>query len=438
MGRLRLEQIDSPVALRAVAAAWDDLWQRSDVTLPTVRAGLVAQWIECFAPRARVRGLLVWEDDGSRVQGPGFREEGEKGRKGEEETPLSPSPFLPFFPSPFPATRHAPPATRLVAALALAGRRAKGVLPVGDLPSNYWSASGELLLDPAVAGRISNPSCVVGRIPNPSYGADDDPVLGLLADALQKSPWPLLWLDLVPLETPRWQALTRAMTRRGLSVVPHVRYEIGQVELGHDFAAFETGLSKNLRRSLRKDLRRLERVGPVEPRLISDFTPDEVDVRLREVFEIELRSWKGRPGQAVLKTPGLFDFYLRLARQLAAWGCLRMVLLECRGHPIAGELGWVAKGVYHSFKVAYDEDFRQYGPGHLLRMFLAEEFCRRHDAQVIDFQGPMTEALASWSTRSYPIGRLVIAPDRPASRLLLAGYRAGASLVRRFRRAAAW
>jgi CelD/BcsL family acetyltransferase involved in cellulose biosynthesis len=362
MGRLRLEQIDSIAGFRAVAVAWDDLWQRSEVTLPTVRAELVAQWIECFAPRAKVRGFLVWDD------------------------------------------------ARLVAALPLVARRAKGVLPVGDLPSNYWSASGELLLDPA---------------------ADADAVLDLLGDALQEAPWPLLWLDLVPLETPRWRALSRAIARRGLGVAPHVRYRIGQVELGDNFAAFEAGLSKNLRRSLRKDLRRLEHCGPVQLTLIPQFTPDEVTARLREVFEIELRSWKDQPGQAVLKTPRVFDFYCRLARQLAAWGCLRVALLEHGGRPIAGELGWVAKGVYHSFKVAYDERFREFGPGHLLRMLLVEEFCRRQDARVIDFQGPMTDALASWSTRSYSIGRLVIAPNRPASRLLLAGYRAGASLVRR-------
>jgi CelD/BcsL family acetyltransferase involved in cellulose biosynthesis len=134
----------------------------------------------------------------------------------------------------------------------------------------------------------------------------------------------------------------------------------------------------------------------------------------------------------------MFDFYRRQAEQLAAWGHLRVTLLEQCGRPIACELGWVAKGVYHSFKVAYDQAFREYGPGHLLRMLLTEEFCRRSDAKVIDFQGPMTKALASWSTKSYPIGRLVIAPKRLGSRLLLAGYRAAASVTRRLRRAAAW
>jgi CelD/BcsL family acetyltransferase involved in cellulose biosynthesis len=397
---LRLEQIDSIAGFRAVAGPWDDLWQRSEVTLPTARAELVAQWLEVFAPRAKLRGLLVWEDGAS--------------------------------------------APRLVAALPLVGRRAKGVLPVGDLASNYWSASGELLLDPA---------------------ANADAVLDLVAGGLQESPWPLLWLDLVPVATSRWRTLARVLARRGLRVDAHVRYEIGQVEVGRDFAAFEARLSKNLRRSLRKDLRRLEhsvpekgtgtfclkgprptsgrypashqrRLSPspsVAMRLVREFAPGEVRTRLAEVFELETRSWKNQPGQAVVKTPGMVDFYCRQAEQLAAWGCLRVALLEHGGRPIAGELGWVAKGVYHSFKVAYDAAFAEFGPGHLLRMFLIEEFCRGTDAEVIDFQGPLTEALASWATRRYPIGRLVIAPKRPGSRILLAGYQAAAAVVRRLR-----
>ena len=46
VGRLRLRRIDSIGGLRDVAAAWDRLWQRSAVSMPTVRAELVAQWLE--------------------------------------------------------------------------------------------------------------------------------------------------------------------------------------------------------------------------------------------------------------------------------------------------------------------------------------------------------------------------------------------------------
>ena len=82
-------------------AAWDDLWQRSDVALPNARAELVAQWLETAAPRASVRALAV-EQDG-----------------------------------------------QFVAALPLLGGRIKRLLSVGRLPTNDWSWAGDLLVDPS-------------------------------------------------------------------------------------------------------------------------------------------------------------------------------------------------------------------------------------------------------------------------------------------------
>ena len=94
---IHLKSIDD---LRSAAPAWDDLWWRSDVALPTARAELLAQWLECFARRKDFHAFAV-EEDG-----------------------------------------------RLVAALPLISRRLAGVLPVGTLPCNPWSPCGELLLDP--------------------------------------------------------------------------------------------------------------------------------------------------------------------------------------------------------------------------------------------------------------------------------------------------
>jgi CelD/BcsL family acetyltransferase involved in cellulose biosynthesis len=97
-------------------------------------------------------------------------------------------------------------------------------------------------------------------------------------------------------------------------------------------------------------------------------------------------------------------------------------------------MGWTAKGVYHSFKVGYDQSYRRVGPGHLLRKHLIETLFDDPQTRLIDFQGPVTQALASWSTRSYAIGRVVVAPRRLPSRVLLTGYRTLATAVRRFRR----
>jgi len=364
--RPRLRQIDSVEGLRRLAAPWDRLWERSEVTLPTARAELVAQWVEQFGAGRALRVLVV--------------------EAGGE----------------------------LVGALPLAGRRTHRVLPVGDVTWNYWSPNGELLVDPA---------------------ADVPAVMDLLVAGLQETPWPLVWLDLAPLETSRWQSLLGALVRRGLAADVHLRYRIGQAEMDGDFETYFAQRSRAHRQGVRKSLRRMERAGPVVLAAHREFAPDDVDRLLGRALAIEDRSWKHAPGRTVLSTPGMFEFYRGQARQLAEWGSLRLALLEHRGEPVAFELGWTAKGVYHCFKVGYAPEAARYGPGHVLRMLLLRALAEEPGHRLVDFQGPLTEAVARWSTGSYAIGRLVVAPPRLAGRALLAGYRALAPAIRRLRAA---
>jgi CelD/BcsL family acetyltransferase involved in cellulose biosynthesis len=96
---LIVKHLDSLAELRRAAPAWDELWQRSEITLPTARADLIALWCECFAAGQPFRATVV-EESG-----------------------------------------------QLVAALPLVGRKLMG-MKVGVLPGNHWSSAGDLLLDP--------------------------------------------------------------------------------------------------------------------------------------------------------------------------------------------------------------------------------------------------------------------------------------------------
>ena len=79
---------------------WDDLWWRSHVTRPTVRAEMVAQWLEQFSLRSEFHALVV-EDQG-----------------------------------------------QWVAALPLVRSSHSRLLSTGGITSNEWSSNGDLLLDP--------------------------------------------------------------------------------------------------------------------------------------------------------------------------------------------------------------------------------------------------------------------------------------------------
>ncbi|NUQ65614.1 MAG: GNAT family N-acetyltransferase [Pirellulales bacterium] len=297
----------------------------------------------------------------------------------------------------------------LRAALPLVGRRIKKALSAGDVTWNCWSPNGEILLEAS---------------------SEPQRLLDLITSAAKSLPWSVLWLETVPYQTTRWKCLFRCLAESGCPVDFRHRYDIGQVEIQGSFEDYLAGRSRQLVRTLRKDYRRLERSGAVELRI--DAPPDAagLEPRLREAFEIEQRGWKGRAGGAVLSNPGIFDFYLQQARILAAWNQLLTAFLLHRGKPVAFEIGWTAKGVYHSYKVGYDEEYRQFSPGNLLRMLLIEHFHTEPGWRLVDFQGPMTDALAAWSTRSYPIARVAVGLGPLRGRVALAGVRLGAAFRR--------
>ncbi len=86
--------------LRREADRWDDLWRRSDATLPTARAFPVAQWVEELGGAVPFHALAI-EHDG-----------------------------------------------QLVAAIPLLQARLKRLFPIVRLPWNDWSWAGDLLIDP--------------------------------------------------------------------------------------------------------------------------------------------------------------------------------------------------------------------------------------------------------------------------------------------------
>lgn len=130
-----LRTIDTTCELRARAAAWDDLWHRSGVDLPTKRAVMLAQWVDHFAPRARFVTLAV-EDSGE-----------------------------------------------LVAALPLVGTRLRGVIPAAALPVNSFASGGDLLLDPS-CDRACVLACLMEGLHRLSW-----PVLWIDTIELEEARW---------------------------------------------------------------------------------------------------------------------------------------------------------------------------------------------------------------------------------------------------------
>ena len=353
MTGLRSIHLTSVDELRDAATAWDDLWWRSDVARPTVRAELLAQWVEQFRPRGGFHALVVADDE------------------------------------------------HWVAALPLVPCRVGWLIPAGGLPSNPWSPCGELLLDSATDTRAS---------------------LNLLLAAAAELPWQILWLNEATPETPRWRALLRACDRADVAASYHERFRVGRVEIGQDWDAYRSSLPKSHRQKMNRVLRRLSCEGDVRFEMDSQRDVSEVEPWLRAAFDVEDRGWKGAAGSSVLRAPGMFEFFVRHAEQLARWGQLETASLRLDGQMLAFVHGFRAKGVYFAHKISFDPRFAAFSPGQLLFHHILERLHHDGDARALDFMGPLSQSLSRWRPATYGVGRVALAPRRLLGRAAMYAY----------------
>lgn len=290
-----------------------------------------------------------------------------------------------------------------LAALPLVGPRSAWFHSRGGLPANHWSLCGDFLLD----------------------GADDEAaVCQLLAEGLNQAPWPLVCLAPVAYTARRWRLLAAATAGRGLMTLAVDCDGVGQVRLDGSWQNYLAGRSGNHRRYLQKARRRAERAGELSLEVHTQAPAAEIEALLRRGCEIEDRSWKGAAGTSILRSPRIFECYVEQAKRLAESRHLQLTFLRHCGRPIAFEYGCRAKRTYFSPKVGYDEAYARFSPGQLLRALLFERFFAAGELDLVDFWGPLSDATAKWTTDPYRVGKLWIAPRRPFSRLLLAGYAA--------------
>ena len=289
---------------------------------------------------------------------------------------------------------------RYLAALPLITRSLQGVVKVAALPCNDWSASGDLLLDEA---------------------ADFPHVLRTLVGGLAEIDGRLLWLEQVALDEPRWQAFLSACSTAGLNASAREHFRVGQVEINRTWDQYEASRKGDHRRSRRRYSKLLEQAGGAE---LKTYRPsvNETEALVRAGFEVEDRSWKGANGTSVLKTPGLFEFLAEEAKLLAGWNHLELNFLEHRGQPIAFEYGWQSKQVHFLPKLGYDDAFSKFGPGQQLVMRVLERLHTSGEVKLFDFWGPMVAWNESWSTRSYAVGRVVVATPGAVGRGLFHAY----------------
>lgn len=302
-------------------------------------------------------------------------------------------------------------AGRWIAALPLVSCRIGCLVPAGSMPGNSWSPCGDMLCDSTV---------------------DPETVAELLLSAAAQLPWQLLWINDAMPETKRWQAVLRACDRFQLPASYHERYRVGRVELSENWNSYQKQLPKNHRQAMNRAGRKLECEGTVRFEMNSRLEVTAVEPWLTEAFEVEDFGWKGMNGSSVLRTPGMFRFFVNQAKQLARWGQLETAALWLDDRMLAFVYGFRAKGVYFAHKIGYDPRYAPFSPGQFLFYNILERLHDDEQVEALDFVGPLNHSLSRWRPTTYGVGRIVLSPRGMVGRAAMYAYR---HIWRRMRRA---
>ena len=186
------------------------------------------------------------------------------------------------------------------------------------------------------------------------------------------------------------------------------------LEIGSDWDRYEASLSANLRQSLRRKRRSLEREGTVEVE-VADGT-ERLGQLLEEGIAIEGSGWKAKQGTAIASDPRTRRFYTDVARWTSAAGWLRLMFLRLNQRAIAFRFDIECGGVSYHLKGGYDPDYARFSPGNILahvavrRAF--ETGCTR-----LEFLGAAERHKLEWTDR-YRRQVLIMAFPRSAGGVL--------------------
>jgi CelD/BcsL family acetyltransferase involved in cellulose biosynthesis len=122
---------------------------------------------------------------------------------------------------------------------------------------------------------------------------------------------------------------------------------------------------------------------------------------LHRFYGLEASGWKGAAGSAIACSAETRQFYDAIAKSAERYGYLCLYTLELGGQLLAAHFGLSYKGTYFSPKVAYNEKFKQWAPGHLIVESILRD-CVFRNVHGYDITGPNDEWKAKWATQTHP------------------------------------
>lgn len=144
------------------------------------------------------------------------------------------------------------------------------------------------------------------------------------------------------------------------------------------------GLSSSTMKAQRKKQARLARKLGGDVGLTEVPRGPELDSAIEQFLRAEASGWKGEDGGAMASRPGHADFLRTICQGFAAEGSLQFKLFGSTEMPVAYFCNFIAQGRVFGFKMAYDDEYRQFSPGAIAELELLTDFYSQTELTSID------------------------------------------------------
>lgn len=183
------------------------------------------------------------------------------------------------------------------------------------------------------------------------------------------------------------------------------------VDTAQEWEPYWQGRSKNLRSSVRRRRKGLDKQGAVEIEVFEGGA--ELPGLLEECFRLEAGGWKGERGTAIESSPDTLRFYTELAEWAAGAGLLNLSLLRLDGRVIAFNYSLEDERRHYLLKLGHDVALGDLSPGVVLTAAMVERAFQTR-LQSYEFLGDPDRYKLQWATGSRKLVRLQLFARSPA------------------------
>jgi hypothetical protein len=171
--------------------------------------------------------------------------------------------------------------------------------------------------------------------------------------------------------------------------------DTARIWIDRPFSEYWLSRDKKVRYEVGRRLRRLSEQG-ITPRLECVLDPRHMPEAVADFGRLESSGWKGREGTAVAVDNEQGRFYSILLERFAKRGEAKVYRYWFGDRLVATQLCIEAAGTAAMLKTTYDEKFKSFAPGILMRTAMFEQMFATPGLRRIEFLGKVLEWHEDW------------------------------------------